>query len=142
VRALLDVSVLLPLFDPEHVHHERARAWWDEQGGNGWASCPLTQNGFVRVISSSGYGHPLLIGAALSILDAQLREPGHEFWPDDLSLMDSQVFDHSRIVGPRQITDVYLLALAVKHGGRLVTLDQAIPLAAVRQASPRHLVAI
>jgi toxin-antitoxin system PIN domain toxin len=142
VRSLLDVSVLLPLFDPEHAHHERARAWWNEHSDGGWASCPLTQNGFVRVISSSGYGQPLLIGAALSILDAQLREPGHEFWPDDISLMDAQIFDHGRIVGPRQITDVYLLALAVKHGGRLVTFDQAIPLAAVRLADPRHLVAI
>ena len=78
----------------------------------------------------------------MSILHAQLRESGHEFWPDDISLMDAQIFDHGRIVGPRQITDVYLLALAVKHGGRLVAFDQAIPLAAVRQAEPRHLVAI
>jgi toxin-antitoxin system PIN domain toxin len=142
VRALLDVSVLLPLFDSEHAHHARARAWWAEHSDDGWASCPLTQNGFVRVISSSGYRQPLLIGAALSILQAQLREPGHEFWPDDISLMDVQIFDHGRIVGPRQITDVYLLALAVKHGGRLVTLDQAIPMAAVRQAEPRHLAVI
>jgi uncharacterized protein len=142
VRALLDVSVLLPLFDPEHAHHERAREWWDQYSDDGWASCPLTQNGFIRVISSSGYRQPLLIGAALSILQAQLREPGHEFWPDDISLLDSHVFHHDRIVGPRQITDVYLLALAVKHGGRLVTFDRAIPLAAVRQAEPRHLVAI
>ena len=142
MRALLDVSVLLPLFDPEHAHHGRARAWWAEHRNEGWASCPLTQNGFVRVISGAGYGQPVFVSAALSILDAQVRQPGHEFWPDDISLMDRKLFDHERILGPKQITDVYLLALAVKRGGRLVTFDQAIPLAAVHGAELRHLAVI
>lgn len=142
MRALLDISVLLPLFDPEHAHHGLASAWWDDHREEGWASCPLTQNGFIRVISGGGYARPILVGAALSIFIAQLEQPGHEFWPDDISLMDASTFNHDRILGSKQITDVYLLALAVKRGGRFVTLDQAIPLAAVRGAEPRHLVVI
>lgn len=142
MRALFDISVLLPLFDLEHAHHRRAKAWWAEHRDDGWASCPFTQNGFVRVISGSGYPRPVPIATALSILDAQLKLPGHEFWPDNVSLMNTEIFDLGRLLGPRQITDIYLLALAVKRRGRLVTFDQAIPLTAVRGAEPRHLTMI
>jgi hypothetical protein len=79
---------------------------------------------------------------AMSILRAQQRESDHEFWPDDVSITDADVFDHSRILGPNQITDLYLLALAVKRDGRLVTFDRGIPLSAVRGAEARHLVVI
>jgi toxin-antitoxin system PIN domain toxin len=142
VRALLDVNLLLALFDPEHAHHERALAWWVAHRDAGWASCPLTQNGFIRIVSGRGYPRPLALAAAISILRAQLQLPGHEFWPDSVSVADQQIFDHSRLLGPGQITDVYLLALAVKHGGRLATLDQAIPIAAVRGADERHVVVV
>lgn len=142
MSALLDVNVLLALFDPAHMHHSKASAWWSDRRGEGWASCPLTQNGFVRVISGPGYERPLALAEALALLRAQLGEPGHEFWPDDISVADSQLFDHARLHGPGQITDAYLLALAVKRGGRLVTLDKSIALAAVRGARAEHLVAL
>jgi uncharacterized protein len=139
-RALLDISVLLPLFDPLHVHHPKARAWWG--AGQAWASCPLTQNGFVRILSKPSYSTPLSTSEAVFALYSLTDLPGHQFWPDDISIADPDVFDHSRILGPNQITHIYLLALAVKHDGRLVTFDRGIPLAAVRGAEARHLVVI
>jgi toxin-antitoxin system PIN domain toxin len=142
VRALFDVNMLVALSDPEHVHHGRAFAWWSEHREEGWASCPLTQNGFVRVISAPGYARPRSFADAMAQLGGQVALPSHVFWPDDVSLVDPAVFDHSRLLGPSQITDVYLLALAVKNGGRLATLDHGIALRAVRGAEPKHLVVI
>jgi uncharacterized protein len=140
MRALLDVSVLLALFDAAHTHHDRARAWWNDRRDETWASCPLTQNGFLRIISKPGYPHPLALADAMSALHAQISLPGHEFWPDDISVADPGIFDHNRIFGPNQIPDVYLLALAVKNGGRLATFDRSVRTAAVRGAEPHHLV--
>ena len=140
MRALFDVNMLVALSDPEHIHHSRAFEWWSDHQDEGWASCPLTQNGFVRVISGSSYGRARSFADAMAQLGGQVALPSHAFWPDDVSLADAAVFDHRRLLGPNQITDVYLLALAVKNGGRLVTLDQGITLRAVHRAEPRHLV--
>jgi len=134
--------MLLALFDAQHLHHARARAWWDTNREHGWASCPLTENGFVRVISGVRYRQPRSFADALGLLRAQTAQQGHVFWPDDISVTDPKYFDQSRLLGPNQITDAYLLALAVKNDGRLVTLDQSVPLVAVRSAEPRHLVMI
>lgn len=142
MRALFDVNVLLPLFDIAHIHHAPARNWWALHKSTGWASCALTQNGFVRVISKAAYQRPIALQTALSLLTEQLQEADHEFWPDDISITDATVFDRSNILGPNQITDVYLLGLAVKHGGRLVTFDRGLPLKAVRGAEARHLVVL
>jgi len=142
VRALLDVNVLIALFDTAHVHHADAFTWWTKNRNDGWASCPLTQNGFVRIISGSRYPQPLTTADAIALMRAQMGLPGHAFWPDDVSLADSKRFDHGRLVGPGQITDAYLLALAVQNDGRLVTFDRTIPIAAVRGAEPRHIVSL
>ncbi len=142
MRALLDVNILIALFDVPHVHHGRAHSWWTAHRSSGWASCPLTQNGFAHVISKPGYSRPIALQTALSALAAQLGQPDHEFWPDEISITDSQLFDHSNLFGPKQITDVYLLGLAVKNGGRLVTFDRGLPLKAVRGAEARHLVVL
>jgi len=140
MRALLDVNVLLALMDKDHIRHQNALTWWRRERESGWASCPLTQNGFVRILCQANYPERPTAAQAIGQLRLQLAEPGHEFWPDDISVTDSGLFDRSRILGPKQITDVYLLALAMKKGGRLVTFDRAIPLAAVRGAEPRRLV--
>ena len=140
MRALLDVSVLLPLFDTGHIQHERAKAWWAGNTEAGWASCPLTQNGFARISCQPRYPRPAQLVDALAVLGSQLALPDHEFWPDDISIADDAIFDHGYILGPNQITDVYLLGLAVQHGGRLVTFDRGLPLRAVRGAEARHLV--
>ena len=140
MRALLDVNVLLALMDRDHIHHQPALAWWRSERDNGWASCPLTQNGFVRIVCQGHYPGRPTAAEAIEQLRLQLGEPSHEFWPDDISITDATLLDRSRILGPKQITDVYLLGLAVKNGGRFVTFDRAIPLAAVRGAAPRQLV--
>jgi toxin-antitoxin system PIN domain toxin len=142
MRALLDVSALLALFDVLHVHHTKALAWWARDHQHGWATCPLTENGFVRVATSSGYSNPFRLNEAMAGLRKQISLSDHAFWPDDVSIADAAVFNHARMLGPRQITDVYLLAIAVKNGGRLVTFDRGIPLAAIRGAEARHLVVI
>lgn len=142
MRALFDVNVLLALFDAPHIHHARARSWWTVHKSFGWASCPLTQNGFARVISKPGDERPIPLQTALAGLGAQLAQPDHEFWPDDISIADGQIFDHGNILGPNQIADVYLLGLAVKKGGRLVTFDRGLPLRAVRGVEAKHLVVL
>jgi len=142
MRALLDVSVLLPLFDGGHVHHQRAIAWCRANAEAGWASCPLTQNGFARIVCQPKYPRPARMCDALAVLRQQTGQADHEFWPDDISIADREVFDPAFILGPSQITDIYLLALAVKNGGRLVTFDQGIAMKAVRRAEPWHLVAL
>ena len=140
MRALFDVSVLLAAFDPGHIHHERAIRWWVRNGALGWATCPLTENGFLRIISQSGYQRPVSLPDAVRTLRRQIAEGGHEFWPDDLSLLDAARIDYAHLLGPKQITDVYLLALAVKHGGRLVTLDRGISFAVAKGATSDQLV--
>ena len=140
MRALFDVSMLLALFDPAHVFNATARQWWVENQDHGWASCPLTENGFLRVVSQRGYSSPLPLADALSRLRTWAVPARHAFWPDDVSLMDTTVFDHGHVLGPGQNTDIYLLALAVRHSGRLVTFDRSISVKAVRGAGPQHLV--
>lgn len=142
MRALLDVNVLVALLDADHVSHHAAMAWFEVHAKQGWASCPLTQNGCVRIMSSSSYPNPLPVQALVKRLSEACHQPVHEFWPDQPSVLDTQAFDATRIHGPRQITDVYLLGLAVQRSGRFVTFDRGIPLAAVRNATTRHLLVI
>jgi toxin-antitoxin system PIN domain toxin len=142
MRALLDVNVLLALSDRGHSQYVPARNWWAANEAAGWASCPLTQNGFARVASQSGYERPMPLRVAIAALADQITQSDHEFWPDSISIADAELFDHAYILGPKQITDVYLLALAVKNGGRLVTFDRGLPLKAVRGAEARHLVVL
>jgi len=140
MRALFDVNMLLALFDPQHVQHSKAMTWWSDNRGHGWASCPLTENGFLRIASQPSYPTPLPLAQAIAILKAQIAKGGHTFWPGDVSIVDEARIDHGRLLGPRQLTDVYLLALAVKNEGRLVTLDHSITHAVVRGGEDRHLV--
>lgn len=142
MRALLDVNVLVALLDAAHVHHLTARCWLTEHQGDGWASCPLTQNGTVRILSTASYPNSTTTNEATTRLASACSNARHEFWPDDVSILDAARIRQDRIHGPRQITDLYLLALAVAHGGRLVTLDTAIPITPVVGATKRHLVVL
>jgi toxin-antitoxin system PIN domain toxin len=130
---LLDVNVLIALIDPLHTQHEAAHRWFADSGLHAWASCPLTQNAVPRIVGHASYsnspGSPAPVIAALSQL---CRLPGHVFWPDDVSLCDAARFDHGRLLDARQVTDSYLLALAVAHGGRLATFDRRLVADAVR----------
>jgi toxin-antitoxin system PIN domain toxin len=142
MRALLDVNVLVALLDSAHVHHADARAWLEANIEQGWASCPLTQNGCIRILSQSGYPGSQPPAAIAARLSEAVAAPWHAFWPDEVSLLEPRCLEWRHVLGSRQLTDVYLLALAVRRGGRLVTLDRAVPLAAVVGANPEHLVAL
>ena len=142
MRALLDVNVLVALLDADHADHRRARAWLEAEIAAGWASCAITQNGFVRVVSQPRYPSPVPVAAAIERLERATRSEHHAFWPCDVSLLDALAIDRKLLHGPRQVTDAYLLALAVAHSGRFVTFDGAIPLAAVGGAQARHLVVL
>jgi toxin-antitoxin system PIN domain toxin len=142
VRALLDVNVLVALLDADHADHRRARAWLEVEIGSGWASCAITQNGFVRAVSQPRYPSPVPVAAAIERLERAARGEHHAFWSCAVSLLDARVIDRERLHGPRQVTDAYLLALAVAHQGRFVTFDGAIPLAAVAGAGVDHLVVL
>jgi len=142
VRALLDVNVLVALLDADHADHRRARAWLEAEIGSGWASCAITQNGFVRVVSQPRYPSPVPVAVAIDRLARATASERHAFWPCDASLLDARAIDRQLLHGPRQVTDAYLLALAVAHRGRFVTFDGAIPLAAVAGARTPHLVVL
>lgn len=138
-RALLDVNVLLALLDTDHVDHQRARGWLRSEIAAGWASCPITQNGFVRVVSQPRYPSPVSPSVAATLLEQACATDHHEFWPCDLSILDTDAIDRTKVHGPRQVTDSYLLALAVRNDGTLVTFDRSIVASSVPAALTRHL---
>ena len=142
MRALLDVNVLISLLDADHSLHERAMTWFAGHAKAGWASCPITQNGCVRIMSHPGYPNALPVRAVVDRLTEAGASGVHEFWPDDISLLDAQVANAGRIHGPRQITDVYLLALAVRRGGRFVTFDSAVSHSARVGANDTHVLVL
>ncbi|MGI9303023.1 MAG: TA system VapC family ribonuclease toxin [Gammaproteobacteria bacterium] len=140
MRALFDVNVLIALFDPAHVHHERAHQWLEVSKESGWATCPVTQNGCVRILSQPRYPNAISVPEAIGRLGDATSQPQHEFWHDDVSIVDAGLFSADRILSARQLTDLYLLALAIAHQGRLITFDKGIPLIAVTGARTAHLV--
>ena len=128
---LLDVNLLLALSDPMHIHHEPAHRWFVEKGQQGWATCPLTENGFIRIASHPNYpNRPGDVTAVLAIFRRLTEAPGHHFWSEDVSIL--QILEPAAIITHAQITDVYLLGLAVHKSGKLATLDRRIPADAVR----------
>lgn len=136
------MNVLLALLDSDHVDHSRAHRWLHDEIDAGWASCPITENGFVRIISQPRYPSPISPAEAIALLGRAAADDRHEFWPCDVSLLDAGVLDRSRLHGPRQVTDAYLLALATARGGRFVTFDRSLSLAAVRGAREEHLIVL
>jgi hypothetical protein len=129
---LLDINVLVALFDPDHVHHEIAHDWFADNRGRGWATCPQTENGFLRVVSNPTYGGPITRTADLvALLRRFCSAPEHTFWQDAVSFRDEGLFNPNALTGHRQLADVYLLGLAAHHGGCLATFDRSIPTGAV-----------
>lgn len=127
MTALLDVNVLVALAWPNHVHHEAAHAWFDRTQGDGWATCPMTETGFVRVSSNQAV-IPMAVTPreAVALLREIVALAGHQFWPDDLRFGHSSHVATEKLGGFRQVTDAHLLGLALRHGGRLVTFDSRV----------------
>ena len=142
MRALLDVSVLIALLDRQHASHRTALAWVAQNLSAGWASCPLTENGCIRVLANPRYPTPVGFEVAVEKLTAARARDYHEFWPDDLSIADASLFNATAIQGHQQITDAYLLALAVHRGGRFVTFDKRVSAIPVTGAEARHIVVL
>lgn len=139
-RALLDINVLIALLDSDHADHTRATEWLRANLNEGWASCAISENGFVRTISQPRYPSPVSPAEAISLLNHACGTEIHQFWPCDVSVLDRSIVDCSRLHGAKQVTDTYLLALAVHHDGVFVTFDRAISMAVVPGARPHHLV--
>jgi toxin-antitoxin system PIN domain toxin len=131
---LLDINLLLALTDPMHIHHDVAHRWFAAAGAAAWATCPLTENGFVRIASHPRYpNRPGGVSATLAILRQLCTVHGHHFWPEDLSIRD--------LIGPgttithAHVTDIFLLGLAIHKGGKLATLDQHLPATALQHGT-------
>jgi toxin-antitoxin system PIN domain toxin len=131
-RFLLDINVLVALIDPAHVEHDRAHAWFAATGNKAWATCPLTENGMLRIVGHPRYPNSPGTPAAVAELMTGLRIlPGYEFWADNLTLFDTQRIHRERLLDSAQVTDSYLLALASAHGGKLATFDRRLVTSAV-----------
>ena len=138
--ALLDVNVLVALFDPDHVHHEVAHDWFADRRGLGWATCPLTENGFLRTASRlPRTREPVAVSALVHGLRTFTSSGHHEFWTDTVTLLDERLFNAELVRGHQQLTDIYLLGLAVKRNGTLATFDQKMFIAVVKGARQEHL---
>ncbi|OGT01773.1 MAG: DNA-binding protein [Gallionellales bacterium RIFCSPLOWO2_02_58_13] len=139
MRALLDVNVLIALLDTGHVHHGLAMSWLEREIRYGWASCPLTQNGCIRIMSQPKYPGSVAAAQVAARLAEAANSTDHEFWSADVNMLSEGVFDWDRVLGHRQVTDVYLLALAAHHGGRFVTFDRRIAPDAAKGACTKNL---
>jgi uncharacterized protein len=129
---LLDVNVLVALIDPAHVAHDDAHRWFEVTGGVSWATCPITENGVLRIVGHPKYPNTPGSPAAVASIVLQLRGlPGHRFIADDVSLVGSGGIDAGKLLTPTQITDTYLLALAAAHGAQLATFDRRLSTMAV-----------
>jgi toxin-antitoxin system PIN domain toxin len=140
--ALLDVNVLIALFDADHIHHDIAHDWFAENRRHRWATCALTQNGFLRVLTNVRSGVESDQATIFASLRTLCSAKDHVFWQNSVSLLDESVFDSDVLVSHHHITDIYLLALAVKMRGRVATFDKHIPVRAVRGATAECVVVL
>lgn len=142
MRALFDVNVLIALLQSDHLHHQKVHQWWEAHQHQGWATCPITENGFVRILSQPKYPLSQTVQTAIKLLHTAQANTDHEFWQDSLSILDQSHFVADRLSHHGQLTDTYLLGLAVKNAGRLVTLDRDILGATVNNFDDRHLLVL
>ena len=134
MTSLLDVNVLIGLLDANHAHHAAVMGWFSSYEDT-WASCPITQNAYVRIVTQNKYANTISIMEAVKKLSAAVATPNHEFISDDISLLEPKHVLHREIQGNKQVTDIHLLALSVSHGAQFVTLDKGVSHVAVQQAT-------
>jgi hypothetical protein len=138
--ALLDVNALIALVDSDHVGHRTMRKWFTANHKKGWATCPLTENGMVRVLSQEAYPSGRRSPAEVIQILAALKtsfEDSYQFWPEDISIADNSIFDCALIAGAGQVTDAYLLGLTTRKSGTFVSFDRSLTWHAVRGATAR-----
>lgn len=138
MTALLDVNALIALVDSEHVAHAAMQRWFTKHHRAGWATCPLTENGMVRVLSQAAYPSgqraPAEVIQVLNALKMAFRN-WYQFWPDDISIADESIIESALIAGTRQVTDAYLVGLAARHDAVLISFDRSLSWQAVRGGS-------
>ncbi len=140
---LLDVNVLIAMAWPTHRDHEKVLEWLAHHAREGWATCPLTQTGFVRILSNPAFSANALTPTdALTLLQANLAHPAHRFWADEVSLIDSLEPFAQKLAGHQQVTDAYLLGLAIHKKGKLVTLDRGVRMLLPEKSPERDLVVL
>lgn len=124
---LLDTNLLIALLWPSHERHELAVKWFTRHRAKGWATCPITQAGFVRIVSNPAFSRDAVQPReAIHVLAANTAAKDHTFWSDELPVAEAVAFTGVRLLGHQQVTDAYLLGLAIRRGGVLATLDQRI----------------
>jgi toxin-antitoxin system PIN domain toxin len=124
---LPDTNLLIALFWPSHVHHAMAVTWFARNRSRGWATCPLTEAGFVRIVSNPGFSRDAVTPTeALAVLQENAKAGDHRFWAASLSVQDAVKTVRSRLAGHQQVTDAYLLGLAMRRHGVLATFDAGI----------------
>jgi uncharacterized protein len=127
VSCLLDVNVLIALLWPPHEAHARAQRWFAQNARHGWATCAMTQAGFVRIVSNPIFSRSAVSPRdALEVLSGSLQHPAHHFWTEDIGVTEALAHFGRRLLGHQQITDAYLLGLAIQKKGRLATLDASL----------------
>jgi toxin-antitoxin system PIN domain toxin len=126
VRALLNVNVLIALLDQNHIAHDSAWQWMESNIESGWATCPITENGCLRIMFPPAYPNRRNTREVAARLREATDQQFHQFWPDDSSILATATVNWDLLIGPRQLTDIYLLSLAVQNNGRFVTFDTKI----------------
>ena len=142
MRALMDVNILIALLDGSHIHHRLVTDWLARNLSKGWASCPVTENGCIRILYQPSYPNSVPAAQVAGRLTEATQHSSHVFWPDSVSLLHPGRLNWDQVLSARHVTDAYLLALAVENGGRFVTLDRGVPLGAVAGALSKHLVVL
>jgi uncharacterized protein len=124
---LLDVNVLIAASWPAHVAFSKVQKWLSIHAHSGWATCPLTQAAFVRILSNPSFSpNALSPREALALLQTNLAHPAHRFWADEIGLLQAVNSLAPQLDGHQQVTDAYLLGLAMHKGGKLATMDKSI----------------
>ena len=135
---LLDVNVLIALMWPAHESHSQVEEWFDGHARQGWATCPLTQAAFVRILSNPAFSRDAVTPReAIAVLSANLKHRDHRFWADEISFAEALEGFQGRLVGHRQVTDAYLLGLALYKRGKFATLDRSVA-ALLPEGSPHR----
>jgi uncharacterized protein len=138
VSCLLDVNVLIALLWPPHEAHARAQRWFAQNARQGWATCAMTQAGFVRIVSNPVFSRRAVSSRdALEVLSGSLQHPAHHFWTEDIGVAEALAHFGRRLLGHQQITDAYLLGLAIHKKGRLATLDTSLSSLLPEQSAAR-----
>jgi len=123
--------VIIAIIDAQHVDHRRAKGWFESTDDLHWLSCPITQNGVIRILSNPRYSASITLSRAMRSLRILLTRGQHQFVSDSISILDPDIVDSNHLLSHNQTTDTCLLALAAAHNASLATFDKRLVATAV-----------